>query len=198
MKTNPLSQNEIPEEFHDFIDFTSQYRKEHNYPSGTKLSWVIGVICRDCGKERIVSALNIRQQVKKGKYTGLCHSCFNRQHMRRLNETGRSHRVGSDHGCWKGGARLTSCGYIEKHRETFALEERAILKPMFNQQNYVREHRAIMALMLGRALKDSEQIHHINGDKVDNRLTNLRLATLHGEAICRHCGYPLQDYQTPH
>ena len=85
---------------------------------------------------------------------------------------------------WKGGRILhSSSGYILiKNPE----------HPFADSQKYVREHRLIMEKHLGRFLKASETVHHINGIKDDNRIENLVITTcskhhsLHASKIPRN------------
>lgn len=46
---------------------------------------------------------------------------------------------------------------------------------MANSQNYVRQHRLVMADHIGRPLTPDENVHHENHDRGDNRIENLTL-----------------------
>lgn len=65
---------------------------------------------------------------------------------------------------WKGGKYTGKDGYV--HIRIIA------------EKKYVREHQLVMEEHIGRKLKKGEVVHHRNGIKTDNRLTNLQLLTI--------------------
>ena len=78
---------------------------------------------------------------------------------------------------WKTGKFVGSKGYVYV---------KVYNHPYSGRNNYVREHRLVMEKHIGRYLKPNEVVHHINGNKLDNRIENLELYDSHKEHLCFH------------
>lgn len=80
-------------------------------------------------------------------------------------------RSGEKHWNYKGYSYKHSKGYIMIHRPEH---------PRADRRGYVLEHRLIMEKKIGRYLFPTEDVHHKNEVKDDNRIENLELLT-HGK-----------------
>lgn len=77
---------------------------------------------------------------------------------------------------WKGGRK-------------FALGYKLVLckdHPNADRKGYVQEHRLVMENYIGRLLDISEPVHHLNGNKLDNRIENLVLCKNNSEHIKKY------------
>lgn len=88
-------------------------------------------------------------------------------------------REGDKSSSWKGGRKITSKGYV------LVLDKN---NPDSAKSGYIMEHRKVMSEHLGRRLKKDEAVHHINGNKSDNRIENLELTNWSEHTIHHHTG----------
>lgn len=94
---------------------------------------------------------------------------------------------GENHGSWNGG--------VSKLKEGYVLQKIYHTDPyisMARRSGYVPQHRYVMAKHLGRVLSKDESVHHIDGDRANNNISNLQLRKgKHGKGVqyvCSHCG----------
>lgn len=144
---------------------------------------MVRVQCDECGDVSTTSYLNYqtaqaRFPERQGKT--YCRKCSSKRtaHARIGTKPwnyGKSlpHKRGQGSATWKGGRYVNSMGYIcvaldgEEH---FYMQRSGK-----RRRRYILEHVLVMETHLGRKLTEHECVHHINGDKQDNRLENLYL-----------------------
>lgn len=94
---------------------------------------------------------------------------------------------GPQHSMWAGGVVAAGSGYM---RVWIAPDDPMAI--MRTKSGYVLEHRLVVARILGRPLRPSESVHHLDGNRSNNAPENLQLRQGdHGFHIvmrCRACG----------
>ena len=88
-------------------------------------------------------------------------------------------RFGSCSSNWKGGKRQG--GSQMKYVLIYSPEH-----PFKTKDGYIMEHRLVMEKKLGRYLTPKEIVHHINGNKQDNRIENLEMVSDRGTHTRNH------------
>jgi hypothetical protein len=67
---------------------------------------------------------------------------------------------------WRGGTYITG-GYVYEYAPNHP--------DAYRRKGYVAQHRLVMERNIGRPLASDELVHHINGNRADNRIENLEI-----------------------
>lgn len=148
-------------------------------------------ICPVCGKA-FYKPLAWQRKAKTNYCSASCRSkaeCaprlikHNKEHPTPITEerkqTLRAKMTGEANPAWKGGVTY-------RHRRGNYVNVRYVLcpkefLPMARKDGYVMEHRLVVAKAIGRLLKRTEAVHHINHNPLDNREENLMLFSTNRE-----------------
>lgn len=137
--------------------------------SNAMIGDIVDFLCPDCQKTRK------RVLRKLGVTIGRCGSCATTKSHKDNPRIGRQ----ETHYNWKGGILRTSQGYIleyvRKDSPYFPMASCCRSRKTRRFGAYALQHRLIMAKHLGRCLTVTELVHHVNGNKSDNCLSNLRI-----------------------
>lgn len=90
---------------------------------------------------------------------------------------------------WNGGSTINEQGY--------RLIKAPVGHPLARKSGYILEHRLVMERHIGRTLLESEIVHHLNEDKLDNRVENLALTDHSEHATHHHTGQWVQPKTCP-
>lgn len=130
----------------------------------------VQVQCLGCQALRWYPMSTLRGWMKKHSFSGLCRSCqtSNLEHRRRCVSI--KHGGGSNSGRSVGPA-----GYVLLRLSAIEDEDVWLFDVLRGRATFVLEHRFAMSKHLGRPLRRDENVDHMDGDKTNNDVSNLRL-----------------------
>lgn len=99
---------------------------------------------------------------------GVCKKCY-----RKLHYVERERLRRYPNGISK--ERKSSVGTLKIHKDGYVLIKVDRGRGKYGGRDWMKYHRYLMEKYIGRKLKSFENVHHINGNRSDNRMENLEL-----------------------
>lgn len=134
------------------------------------------------GENNVAKRPEVRKKISDRKWKGCTYTCKNCGIVKRVMPSKVTEKkfcsricrgkyistnlIGDKAMHWKSGTTINKNGY----KEVSGLNH-----PHIRPNGYVSEHRLVIEKHLGRYLESHEIVHHINHDKLDNRIENLYL-----------------------
>lgn len=164
-----------------FLSYPSNHRKYCSKECATTKSWesrehakMVNLICKSCGKEFELKACETR--VKENRVHYCSAKC--RDDARRSGEIIQCANCGKSFYSTRNQFCSKQCvsEYKSKNCEHKTYNENGYICKYvrgYNKKGNVKMHRAVMEEHLGRRLSPDEVVHHIDGDKTNNDISNL-------------------------
>jgi len=120
----------------------------------------VRVTCQICGQSRYIFPGTIRIQSRAGKFTGNCQRCGGMQNRKARNPVL---------------TRTDPKGYIRLTRAAIDPADYWLFDAMKGGRAGLAEHRFVMAKHLGRPIEKGELVDHMDGNRGNNDISNLRI-----------------------
>ena len=138
----------------------------------------VELVCDSCGKEGVTNYHNYTLSQRKRAFDGktYCKRCATKRagFARRgkpVKKRSTPAPCGAKHAAWKGGRYIASDGYVQIYQ---------------GLRKHRKEHFLVIEQAIGRTLLPTEIVHHVDGDKQNNKLENLVLLTNEKEHRAAH------------
>lgn len=151
--------------------------RKHPLPSHPQVDWTntkhievygqrlthIAITCPSCGIVHWGQRNATAHHILTNRFTGRCRECSGRARRRDWIELSPGRKIDPNK------------GYVILTRKAIPLDDIWLWKAMRTQTKRITEHRFVMAKALGRPLSTEELVDHMDGNKLNNDISNLRI-----------------------